>query len=53
VELRSEADDVVCAVTAEPFHAVGLWYTDFSETTDDEIRTLLERAGAWPLRRVA
>jgi putative phosphoribosyl transferase len=42
--LRREADDVVCAVTPEPFYAVGLWYADFRETTDDEVRDLLERA---------
>jgi putative phosphoribosyl transferase len=43
-ELRAEADDVVCAVTPQPFYAVGLWYRDFSQTTDDEVRELLERA---------
>src|SRR5436190_6593969 len=43
-ELRTEADDVVCATTPEPFDAVGLWYEDFSQTTDDEVRELLERA---------
>jgi putative phosphoribosyl transferase len=39
-------DDVVCAVTPEPFHAVGLWYEDFSQTSDDEVRELLARAAA-------
>ncbi len=39
---RDIADEIVCAVTPEPFHAVGLWYDDFSQTTDDEVRTLLE-----------
>ena len=43
-ELRTEADDVVCATTPEPFDAVGLWYEDFSQTTDDEVRDLLARA---------
>jgi len=43
-ELRAEADDVVCATTPEPFHSVGLWYEDFSQTTDEEVRELLERA---------
>jgi predicted phosphoribosyltransferase len=43
-ELRAEVDEVVCPVTPEPFHAVGLWYEDFSETTDDEIRDLLARS---------
>jgi putative phosphoribosyl transferase len=40
-DLRTEVDDVVCAVTPEPFYAVGLWYADFSQTTDDEVRDLL------------
>jgi len=45
--LRDEVDDVVCAVTPEPFHAVGLWYADFSQTTDEEVHDLLERARDW------
>jgi predicted phosphoribosyltransferase len=43
-QLRSQADEVVCAITPEPFHAVGLWYEDFAQTTDEEVRDLL--AGA-------
>lgn len=35
------ADEVVCARTPQPFLAVGQWYRDFSETSDDEVRTLL------------
>jgi predicted phosphoribosyltransferase len=42
--LRAEVDDVICAITPEPFHSVGLWYKDFSQTTDDEVRELLARA---------
>ena len=42
--LRRDADDVVCALTPEPFYAVSLWYEDFSETTDDEVHDLLEQA---------
>jgi predicted phosphoribosyltransferase len=42
--LRSIADEVICAVMPEPFHAVGLWYDDFSQTTDDEVHELLERS---------
>lgn len=34
-------DETVCARAPEPFRAVGLWYHDFSETTDDEVRSLL------------
>jgi putative phosphoribosyl transferase len=40
---RQIADDVVCAITAEPLHAVGLWYQDFPQLTDEEVRTLLAR----------
>jgi putative phosphoribosyl transferase len=43
-QMREQADDVICAVTPEPFYAVGLWYEDFSQTTDDEVRDLLTRA---------
>lgn len=43
---RGIADEIVCALTPEAFHAVGLWYEDFSQTTDDEVRDLLARARA-------
>jgi predicted phosphoribosyltransferase len=43
-QLKAEADDVICAITPEPFHAVGLWYEDFTQTTDEEVRDLLARA---------
>jgi predicted phosphoribosyltransferase len=43
--LKTEADDVVCAMTPEPFFAVGHWYEDFTQTTDDEVRELLARRG--------
>ena len=39
--MRDLADDVVCAVTPEPFAAVGLWYERFDQTSDDEVRQLL------------
>jgi len=42
-ELERVVDEVVCAVTPDPFHAVGLWYQDFSQTTDAEVHDLLER----------
>jgi putative phosphoribosyl transferase len=42
--LRREAEEVVCAMTPEPFFAVGLWYEDFSQTTDEEVHDLLDRA---------
>jgi predicted phosphoribosyltransferase len=44
--LRGIADEVVCAQTPEPFSAVGPWYVDFSQTTDEEVRQLLSAAGA-------
>src|SRR4051812_46524914 len=42
------ADDVVCATVPEPFFAVGNWYDDFSQTTDNEVRELLRRAAKAP-----
>jgi putative phosphoribosyl transferase len=39
--LRRLADQVVCVATPEPFNAVGLWYEEFAQTTDDEVRRLL------------
>jgi erythromycin esterase-like protein/predicted phosphoribosyltransferase len=40
-EMRVEVDDVICAITPEPFDAVGRWYQDFSQTTDEEVADLL------------
>jgi len=45
-EFRNVADDCVCAMTPEPFRAVGLWYEDFSQTSDEEVCELLEHAAA-------
>jgi predicted phosphoribosyltransferase len=42
--LREEADDVVCVQTPDLLKAVGIWYADFSQTSDEEVRTLLARA---------
>ncbi|HET9426673.1 MAG TPA: phosphoribosyltransferase [Gemmatimonadaceae bacterium] len=42
--LRNHADDWACVMTPEPFHGVGAWYDDFSQTTDAEVRELLARA---------
>jgi putative phosphoribosyl transferase len=39
---RALVDEIVCAITPEPFHAVGLWYEDFSQTTDEEVHELLD-----------
>jgi putative phosphoribosyl transferase len=43
-EFQDEADETICAVTPQPFYAVGLWYEDFGQTTDEEVRELLEQA---------
>jgi predicted phosphoribosyltransferase len=37
-------DEVICAITPEPFYGVSRWYEDFSQVTDEEVRTLLENA---------
>ncbi|MDQ6802074.1 MAG: phosphoribosyltransferase [Acidobacteriota bacterium] len=42
-EFRAEGIDLVCLRTPEPFQAVGLWYDDFSQTTDDEVHELLQQ----------
>ena len=41
---RTEVDEIICAVTPEPFYGVGRWYEDFSQITDREVRILLEEA---------
>ena len=46
--LDQVADEIVCAMTPEPFRAVGLWYQSFEQTTDDEVRRLLADAAAAP-----
>jgi putative phosphoribosyl transferase len=42
--LQREVDEVVCPATPEPFYAVGLWYDDFGQTSDDDVRRILMRA---------
>jgi putative phosphoribosyl transferase len=42
--LRTEADEVVCVATPEPFYAVGQWYRVFDQTTDRQVRELYERS---------
>jgi predicted phosphoribosyltransferase len=52
-ELRSEADEVICVETPEPFAAVGWWYRNFEQTSDDEVRAALAVASAgWGLTSV-
>jgi len=43
-ELSAKVDEMICAATPEPFRAVGLWYADFAQTSDTEVRALLEAA---------
>jgi predicted phosphoribosyltransferase len=46
--LRPDVDDVVCALTPEPLMAVGAWYEDFTQTSDAEVRRLLDEAARVP-----
>jgi putative phosphoribosyl transferase len=48
-EYRIGVDEIICAITPEPFFGVGQWYLDFSQTTDEEVHDLLERARS-PMR---
>lgn len=43
-ELETEVDEVVCLMTPKPFCGIGLWYEDFSQTTDEEVYKLLPQA---------
>jgi len=43
-EFQAHVDEVICAFTPKPFHAVGIWYEDFAQTSDAEVREILERA---------
>jgi len=43
-EFADITDETMCARTPEPLTAVGLWYRDFSQTTDEEVRELLRRS---------
>jgi putative phosphoribosyl transferase len=50
-ELRSEVDRVLCAITPQPFFAIGMFYRDFDQTTDEEVRFLLLQARTGKVRR--
>jgi putative phosphoribosyl transferase len=43
-EFRADVDEIICGITPAPFHAVGVWYEDFSQTTDEEVQQLLRAA---------
>ncbi len=47
--LRRDADGVVCLETPAFFFAIGQWYEDFTQTSDDHVVDLLRRAAAWPV----
>lgn len=47
---RREVDEVICVATPEPFYGVGAWYGNFSQTTDEEVCDLLNKARALPAR---
>jgi len=44
--LSYETDELACLLTPPLFHAVSLWYEEFSQTSDEEVRSLLEAAAA-------
>ena len=43
-EMRPDVDEFVALITPADFAAVGQWYEDFSQTTDEEVRDLLKQA---------
>jgi predicted phosphoribosyltransferase len=47
-EMRRDVDELVAVMTPADFSGVGQWYQDFSQTTDEEVRDLLERASRLP-----
>jgi predicted phosphoribosyltransferase len=42
--LQPEVNEIVYVIAPDPFEGVGKWYDDFSQTTDDEVKSLLEKA---------
>jgi predicted phosphoribosyltransferase len=43
-DFRHEVDEMICALTPDPFYGVGRWYEEFKQTTDEEVRLLLKEA---------
>ena len=43
-EFRADVDEIICGITPPQFRAVGVWYEDFSQTTDEEVQQLLRAA---------
>jgi putative phosphoribosyl transferase len=46
-ELKTQTDKIICLSMPEPFHAVGLHYNDFAQTSDEEVIALLNAARSW------
>jgi len=47
-EIGREADDFICEMSPSPFYAVGVWYDDYSQTTNEEVRELLNQGVVEP-----
>ena len=43
-EFKAEVDEILCGMTPTPYYAVGAWYEDFSQTTDEEVQQLIQAA---------
>ncbi|MGA9525977.1 MAG: phosphoribosyltransferase family protein [Myxococcaceae bacterium] len=51
--LQNEADEIICAKTPPRFRAIGLWYDDFGQTTDEEVRLYMDAAAREQAQREA
>jgi putative phosphoribosyl transferase len=51
--LQHSVDKIVCLLTPEPFYAIGLWYDDFTQTSDAQVRELLDQSVKFPLTQRA
>ena len=46
-KISKNVDDLICPIQSHSFYAVGQWYDDFTQTTDEEVSDLLKKAHAW------
>lgn len=46
LQFQQFVDQIICATTPQPFYGVGIWYEDFSQTSDEEVRHLLDEAAS-------
>ena len=44
LQFQAHVDQIICATTPQPFYGVGMWYEDFAQTSDEEVRRLLKDA---------